>query len=178
MISTETGKGAAELGIVVGVGKAVGAVRQCRDAGAHLALGIVLQGVADGEHRLGAVFAAQRLHALHAQPVRRHLRPQIGLPLARDLAVEQDQLLYVALQFAGAIEADRRDAQSFLVDMGMAAISEIRVMRGVDYPGDNMAVDENRLAEHDVGQVGARTCISVISNEHIARLHLFDRVAL
>jgi hypothetical protein len=92
VISTETGKGAAELGIVVGVGKAVGAVGQCRDPGAHLALGIVLQGVADSEHGFGAIFAAQRLHALHAQSVRRHLHPQIGQPLAPDLAFEQDKL--------------------------------------------------------------------------------------
>jgi hypothetical protein len=144
-------KGALQLGIVVRVGKAVGAVRQCRDPGAHLALGIILQGVADGEHRLGAVFAAQRLRALHAQPVRRHLRPQIRQPLARDLAVEQDQLLHVGLQFPGPIEADRRDAQTFLVDVGVAAIGKIGVVRGVDRPGDDAPVDENWLAEHDVG---------------------------
>jgi len=171
-------KGAAELGIVVGVGEAVGAVGQCRDPGAHLALGIVLQGIADREHGFGAVFAAQRLHALHAQPVCRHLHPQIGQPLARDLAVEQDQLLHIAVQFAGAIEADRRNAQPLLVDVGMAAIGEIGVVRGVDRPGDNAALHKNRLAEHDVGQVGAGTGIGVVANEHIARLHLFDRVAL
>lgn len=95
-------KSAAEFRIIVGVGEAVGAVRQCCNSRAHLALGIVLQGVADGEHGLGAIFAAERLHALHTQPVRRHLRPQIGQPLARDLAIEQDQLLHVLLQFTGS----------------------------------------------------------------------------
>ena len=172
------GERAAEFGIVVGVGEAIGAVRQGRDPGAHLALGIVLQGLTDREHGLGAVFATQRLHALHAETVRRHLRPQIGQPLARDLAIEQDQLLHVLLQFAGAIEADRRDAQPFLIDVGVPAIGEIGVMRGIDRPGDDPAIDEDRLAEHDVGQVGAGAGIGVVADEHVARLHLLDRVAL
>jgi len=124
------------------------------------------------------VFAAQRLHPPHAQSVRRHLRPQIGQPLARDLAIEQDQLLHVLLQLAGAVEADRRDAQPFLVDVGMAAIGEIGVVRGIDRPSDDAAVDKYRLAEHDVGQVGAGTGIGVVADEHVARLHRLDRVAL
>jgi hypothetical protein len=119
--------------------------------------------IADGEHGLGAVFAAKRLHALHTQSVRRHLRPQIRQPLARDLAVEQDQLLHVRLQFARPIEVDRRDAQPLLVDMGVAAINEIGVMRSIDRPGDNAALDENRLAEDDIGQVCASTGIGVIA---------------
>src|SRR5215472_6526647 len=36
---------AAEFGIVIGVRETIGAIRQCRDPGAHLALGIVLKGV-------------------------------------------------------------------------------------------------------------------------------------
>ena len=67
------------------------------------------------------------------------------------MAVEQDQLLHVALQFAGTIQTDRRDAQSLLVDMGMAAIGKIGVVRGIDRPGDDAALDKNRLPEHDIG---------------------------
>ena len=71
---------------------------------------------------------AQRLTALDAEPVRRHLRAQVGQALARHLAVEQDQLLHVLLQLARAVEPDRRDAQAFLVDVGVAAIGEIGVV--------------------------------------------------
>ena len=45
-------------------------------------------------------------------------------------------------------------------------------------PGDDPAIHKDRLAEHDVGQVGAGAGISVVANEHVARLHLLDRVAL
>ena len=82
------------------------------------------------------------------------------------------------MQFASAIEADRRDAQPLLVNVGMAAIGEIGVMRGIDRRGDDAAVDEDWLAEHDVGQVRAGTGIGVVADEHITRLHLFDRVPL
>ena len=55
----------------------------------------------------------------------------------------------------------------------MAAIGEIGVMGGVDRPGDDAALDENRLAEHDVGEVGAGTGIGVVANEDIAWLASF-----
>ena len=60
----------------------------------------------------------------------------------------------------------------------MAAIGEIGVMRGIDRPGDDAAIDEDWLAEHDVGQVGAGTSIGVVADEDIARLHCLDRVPL
>jgi hypothetical protein len=94
------------------------------------------------------------------------------------LAIEQDQLLHVALQFAGAIESDRGDAQPFLVDVGVPAIGEIGMVRGIDRPGNDPAIDEDRLAEHDVGQVGAGPGIGVVADKHVARLHILDRVAL
>ncbi len=60
----------------------------------------------------------------------------------------------------------------------MAAIGEIGVVRGIDGPGDDPAIDEDRFAEHYVGQVGAGAGIGVVADEHIARLHRLDRVAL
>ena len=70
---------------------------------------------------------------------------------ARDLAIEQDQLLHIRLQFAAAIETNRRDAQPFLIDMGVAAIGEIGVVGEVDRPGDDGAGVEDGLGQHDVG---------------------------
>jgi len=94
---------------------------------------------------------------LYAQSVCRHLRPQIGQPLARDLAIEQDQLLHVPLQFAGAIEADRRDAQTFLVDVGVAAVGEIGVVRAIGRPGEGQFAGprtngRRRLVAADAGR--------------------------
>jgi hypothetical protein len=96
-------------------------------------------------------FRHSALNALHAEAVRRHLRPQVRQPLTRHLAIEQDQLLHVLLQFAGAIQADRRYPQPFLVDVGVTTIGEIGVVRGIDRPRDNPAIDEDRLSEHDIG---------------------------
>ena len=155
--------------IVEHVLEAVGAVGHGGDAGAHLALGVVQQRLAGREHRRGAVLRAQRLEALHAEPVRRHLRAQIGQALARHLAVEQDQVQHVLLQLAGAVEPDRRDAQAFLVDVGVAAIGEIGVVRDIGRPGDERAVDEDRLGEHDVGQMRAAAGIGVVADEDVAR---------
>lgn len=120
----------AEFGAVIGIREAIGAVRQRRDTGTHLALGIIPQCVADREHGVGAVFPAHRLHPLHAQSVCRYLRAQVRQPLSRQLAIEQDRLLHVLLQFTGAIEPDGRNAEPFLVD---AHGRDRRNRRGVRY---------------------------------------------
>ena len=178
MISHEIGSSPSISGIVVDVGEAIGAVGNRGDAGAHLALGVVQQRVARRQHGLAAVFRAQRLHALHAEPVGRHLRAQIGQALARHLAVQQDQLLHVRLQLAGAIEPDRRNAQALLVDVRVAAIGEVGVVREVHRPGDDVAVDEDRLGQDDIGQMRAAAFVGVVAeNTSPGRISL-DRVAL
>ena len=113
--------------------------------------------------------AAQRLEALHADAVGRHLGAQVGQALARHLAVQQDQVLHVLLQLAAAVEPHRRDAQALLVDMGVAAIDEVGMVGEVHRPGDDAAVDEDRLGEHDVGQVRAAALVGVVADEDVAR---------
>ncbi len=169
---------AVDLGAVMHVLEAPHAVGDRGDAGAHLALGVVEQGRAGGQHRPGAVLGRERLHARDAQPVRRHLRAQVGQPFARHLAVQQDQLLDVLLQLAFAVEPDRRDAQPLLVDVRMAAIGEVGVVREVHRPGDDAPLDEDRLGQHDVGQVRPAALVGVVADEHVARAHLLDRMAL
>ena len=51
----------------------------------------------------------------------------------------------------------------------MAAIDEVGVVRQVHRPGDDAAVDEDRLGQHDVGQVGAAALIGVVADEDVAR---------
>ena len=122
-------------------------------AGAHLALGVIQQRFAGREYGFDAVLGAERLEALHAEAVRRHLGAQIRQALARHLAVQQDQVQDVLLQLASPVEPHRRDAQALLVDMRVAAIGEIRMVSEINGPGDDAAADEDRLGEHDVGQV-------------------------
>ena len=167
-----------DLRIVEHVLEAIGAVRDRGDAGAHLALGIVEQRLAGREHDRGAILGAQRLEALHADAVCRHLRAQVRQALARHLAVQQDEIQHVLLQLARPVEPDRRDAQAFLIDVGMAAIGEVGMMREIDGPGDDAAVDEDRLGEHDVRQMRAAARIGVVADEHVAGAHALDRVLL
>ena len=105
------------------------------------------------------------------------LRAQVGQALARHLAVQQDQVLHVALQLAGAVEAHRRDAQALLEDVGVAAIDEVGMVRQVDRPGDQAAIDEDRFGQHDVGQMRAAAFIGVVADEGVARPDVLGRVA-
>ena len=147
------------------------------DGRAHLALGVVHQRRAGRQHRLGAVFRGQRLEAFHADPVGRHLRAQVGQPFARHLAVQQDQVLDIPLQLAAAVETHRRDAQPLLVDVGVAAVDEVGMVREVHRPGDQAAVDEDRFGDDDVGQVRAAALIGVVADEGVARPYVLGRIA-
>ena len=62
--------------------------------------------------------------------------------------------------------------------MRVAAIGEIRVVRQVDSPERHFAIDEHRFGEHDVGQMRAAALVRVVAAEHVAGLHLLDRMAL
>ena len=86
--------------------------------------------------------------------------------------------MHVLLQLAGPIKPDRRDAQPLLVDVGVAAISEVGVVRGVDGPGDEISLGEDRLRQHDVGQMRAAALIGVVPDKDVARAHRLDRMAL
>ena len=81
-----------------------------RDPGTHLALGIVQKLLAGRQHHVAPVSLAQRNHAHDAQTIGSHLRAQVGEPLARHLAIQQDQCLHVLLQHAFPVEPDRWDA--------------------------------------------------------------------
>jgi hypothetical protein len=94
------------------------------------------------------------------------------------LAIEQDEVEHVLLQFACAKETDRRDAQTFLVDVGVAAIGEIGMVSEIDRPGDDRAVDEDRLGHHNVRQVRSAARIGIVANEHVAGAHVRDRMMI
>ncbi len=94
------------------------------------------------------------------------------------MAVQQDQRLHVLLQHAFPVEPDRRDAQPLLIDVGVAAVGEIGVVRGVDSPGDEISLVEDRLGEHDVRQMRAAALIGVVADEDVAGAQRLHRMAL
>ncbi len=167
-----------DLGVLVDILEPVNAVGNGGDPGAHLPFGVVLQRVGGGEHDIPAIFAAQRLHAQHAEAVRGHLRAQVRQPFARNLAVQQDQLLHILLQLPGPVQPDRRDPQPLLENMGVAAVGKIGVVGGVDRPGDNLAVDEDRFGEDEIGKMGAAALVGIVADENVAGPDVLDRVAL
>ena len=90
--------------------KAVGAIRNGSDAGAHLAFGIVHQFATSSENRSCGILVAEFLEARHAKAVRCHLGAQVRHSLMRHLAVQEKQLLDVFLKNALSIEANRGNA--------------------------------------------------------------------
>ena len=50
----------------------------------------------------------------------------------------------------------------------MAAIDEVGVVREVGRPGHQRAVDEDRLGEDDVVEMGAAAGIGVVADEDVA----------
>ena len=170
------GEIAAGFRIVEVIRKAVGAIRNRLDPGAHFPLGIILQRLARRQDRVAAVFGAEPDDTLRAQPVGRHLRAKVGDAFAGQLAVQQDEVVHVRHGFARAVEPDRRDAQPFLIDMRVAAVVEIRMMGDVDGPGGGYAIDEDRLGQHDIRQMRATALIPIIPDEDIAGLHRLNRV--
>src|SRR5262249_7642659 len=88
-----------------------------------------------------------------------------------------DQILHVLLQLAIAIEAHRRDAQAFLVDMSVAAIDEVGMMSEVHRPGDHAAVDEGRLADGGVGEMRAPAPLGGLAHGSGAPPDVVGRIA-
>jgi hypothetical protein len=56
----------------------------------------------------------------------------------------------------------------------MAAVGEIGMVRGVDRPADHRSVEEDRLRQHDVGQMRGAALIGIVADEHVARMDLLD----
>ena len=58
----------------------------------------------------------------------------------------------------------------------MAAIDEVGVVRDVRRPGDDLALEEDRLDQHDVGQVRAAAGVGVVADEDVALADLRQRM--
>ena len=162
------GQRAVELVALVDVLERIDAGGDGADAGARQAFGVIEQRIAGRQQQVLAVAVAEALEALDALAVGGHLRAQVVQALARHLQVEQHEIEDVLHQLAFAIEPHGRNANAFLEDVRMAAIDEVGVMGRVGGPGDQLAFVEDRLGEHDVGQVRAAAGVGVVAHEDVA----------
>ena len=107
--------------VVHPVGERVGAVGHGGDGVARQALGLVEQrGRARGE-ALGAVLLGQLQVAALAGEAGGHLRAHVAQHLARHAHVAVDQLEQRVHRLARRVEAQRRDPQALLEDLGRVA---------------------------------------------------------
>ena len=58
----------------------------------------------------------------------------------------------------------------------MATVGKVGMVREVHCPGDDDAVDEDGLGQHDVRQMGAAALIGVVADEDVAGLHAIGRM--
>jgi len=60
----------------------------------------------------------------------------------------------------------------------MAAIGEIGMVSEIDRPGDDGAVDDDRLGHHNVRQMCSTARIGIVADEHVAGAHVRDRMMI
>ena len=80
------------------------------------------------------------------------------------------------LRHACLHQVHRRDADRLLEDVRVTSVPEVGVVRKRRRPGTELAVDEDRAGQHDVGQVGAATGVGVVADEGVAICDLIERM--
>ena len=143
---------------------------------AHLARRAPLQ---LGDRRLDggvAVAVEQRREAAFAGRQRRGLRLDVADALVGDADVRQDDRQDLVVDRAALVELDRRQPQTFLLDLGRVGREAARhhaagvgPVAGVGEPAPRLAGAEERLHELHVHQVRAAE-VRVVDDEDVARL--------
>ena len=159
----------------------VHAVLPGRDHRARLAFGAV-------EHRLDrrvrgvpAELAGERQHAPLADMRRADHRREVAAEVVRMAHVGHQHFQHVAPHRAAVVEAQRRDADALLPDLGGAGVvgtvggaADVALVRAVDRPEHRSVVLEDR---HERGQVGkvVAAVIGIVQQEHVARMDVARR---
>src|SRR5258708_17265876 len=107
------------------------------------------------------------------------------MSLTRRPGVQQYDIQNVAVDVAGTQDANRRNAKPFLKDRAaygrLAArdhATDVGMMRNVGDIGDDLVTPEHRRDDVDVREMRSATGIGIVGNEHIARPHLIETIAL
>ena len=138
VISTASGSVAVDLLVVEHVLEALGAVGDRGDAGAHLALGVVHA----APRRPPARCRCRTWRTAPGSAARRRRLAAICARRSdsRSRGTWQFSRIRSCTSFCSspaAIEPHRRDAQALLVDVGVAAVDEVGMVREVHRPGDH-----------------------------------------
>ena len=128
------------------------------------------------QHFLGAVFGEQLGETRQAIGVGVHLRGDIAPCHFGRAGVGADHPLDVGEQLATPQDAQRRDQQAFLKQIGGVArigarhlAPEIGLVRGVADIADNFVVDEHRRDDGDVGRMVLARLVRMIDDEGVPR---------
>ena len=106
-----------------------------------------------------AIALQQGCEALHAEPIRRGLRPKIPRDLARTAKVRANHGEQITVDFPSFHKAHRRNDQTFLINLtGHADATrrpspDVHVMRNVCHIADQVIAVKNRCNERDIVQM-------------------------
>ena len=157
-----------ELRRVEQVLEGVDAIRHGGDRGARSALGVVEEFTRDGSRLIRAVPFDEFEVPSASHPERRLLSVQISLALFGDLTVEQEDFEQLLLEHTFADEVHRGDPDRLLEDVGVPAVTEVRVMSERCRPRMHLTVHEDRLREDDVRQMRATPRVRIVPDEDVA----------
>ncbi len=156
----------------------VDAVLPLRDDGAGLALGAVEHRLDRRMRRRPAELVGEGEEAPLADMGGADHRREIAAEVARMADIGGNHLHHVAPELAFGIEAQRRDADAFLPDLGGGGVvgavggaADIALMGAVDRPEDRLAVREDRHEGGEVGQMVAAV-IGVVEQEDVAGIYV------
>ena len=157
-----------------------GAVGELRDLGAGHPLGMVEHGVGQLPDLGDAVAAAQIGERNLGDVAGRELRPDVAGHHLRHPDVQLEELEEGLVAPARLVDPHRRDPHALLVDLDRIgrvrardATADIGVVGDRAREGDELALDEDRLEDEDVGQVHAAV-EGIVQRVDVARP---DRVA-
>ena len=170
------------------VGEPVDAIRDLADLRPGQLLGVVLEVLAIGQHRVDAVAHEQLGHLALGAVARGHLRLEIAQHLLGRAHVERDHVPKRLVGHAPLGELDDRQPEAFLEDLlGAERIAagddaaDVRVVGDRRGPGTQPIAPKDRHHDVDVGQMLAGGGIGIIEDEHVARtdppLPLGDQLA-
>ncbi len=121
------------------------------------------------------------VHTPHAQTARRDLGVIVPSTLFRDTGIEQENIEQILLHFSAAKQLHDRNAQAFLINFRHAArhragchTADIGMVGDIDDEGEQLATNEDRRGEVDIGEVRAASNVGIIGDENIPLLYFFD----
>ena len=156
------------------------AVLPGRDHGSRLLLGGIKDRLDSGFDHGRAKLGEQSRQPPLAEMRRAQHRGEIAAELTGVADVQRQQIEQVVAQLAGFVEFDRRDAQSFLIDLGGAGIvgamggaADVALMRAHDGPEQPPLAGEYRHEDGEIGQMAAAV-IGIVEQDDVARLDVLE----